>query len=220
MNIRWKVFAAAGAGAVLLWFVTFVVEWHIRTDWQQHWLDGAVRAWANFAMLGWVDTTLAAGLFAALAAFTLLLNSSLERERKRADDLHERRAKFYESASALQLSIRRVAALIAENNGEPRLEAAIAQAEHHCAAITHDASPLANAVMFALVGMENSKLSEDEMFSLAWAAVFVLRDPERYFANGHFQVHRLELDEEDCEHLDALRDADRLRYQDWLDWKS
>lgn len=64
MNNRWKIALALSAGLFCLWLVTFVVEWHNRTGWQQYWLDGGIRAWANFSMLGWFDQTIMAGLFA------------------------------------------------------------------------------------------------------------------------------------------------------------
>lgn len=54
MNSNWRVATAIAGGAVVTWFLTFLVEWHIRTDWQQHWADGAIKAWANFAMLEWL----------------------------------------------------------------------------------------------------------------------------------------------------------------------
>lgn len=87
MNSRSKVAAAVAGGVLLIWFVTFVVEWHIRTGWQQHWADAAFRAWGNFAMMGWVadyQTLISAVLaLAGLAVVYLQRHWQTEAEKTR-----------------------------------------------------------------------------------------------------------------------------------------
>lgn len=220
MNKAIRIATALLAGLGVVWFVTFVVTWHIRTGWQQHWMDGAIRAWSNFSMLEWFDTAFAAALIAALAAFTLLLNSTLERERKRADDFVKKREALFEATSALQLAVKRLAVFKANNAASSAIEAASTQVDARCAAIAHDAPPLASSVMYAVVGMEQENVGEEALYALAWAATFVLSDPSRYFRDGYFQVDRLYLSAEDRERIVGLSEQDRERYRDWLDFES
>jgi hypothetical protein len=84
---HWKSLIGYAGTVVATVLVSFVVEWHIRTDWNIYWLDGLIRWWGDFVMFGWVKEyqSLLGGIFALCAGAFVLLSAVYQRHTANLD---------------------------------------------------------------------------------------------------------------------------------------
>ena len=234
MNNRWKVFAALAAGALLLWFITFVVEWHIRTGWQQNWADGAIRAWSNFSMLHWVDTTFATGVLAIVAASTVFINGYIERAARWREVQAIHLSQILGTIGQIDLALRRLAHELATRKRVDHFERLTGEIEALCQKLTSDVTPLAHIVMFAVSRVKEVAFQAGDsidarpgpgrqMSVLLWGAIYAINAPDRFFEKGtgrYLPNIKTLASAEQRKNFDAtvLDNYDRGRFSEWLNW--
>lgn len=235
MKNRSTVAVAIGAGLLLFWFVTFVVEWHIRTGWKQYWADGAIRAWANFAMLEWFDTTFATGILAVVAASTVFISAHIDRRARWREMQVLKMADILNLIGQTQLVLRRAAHELANTQRTERFETLLGEAETLCQQFTSDVRPVAHIVMFAISRVKETAFQlgpqidtrrepMQRMRTLLWGAIMSIEDPERLFerGTGRYVPNKYVLNRSEREVFvtTSLTDSDRHRFAEWLDWET
>ena len=235
MRDRIRVAIAVACGGALLWFVTFVVEWSIRTEWKQHWLDGAIRAWANFSMLGWFDTTFATGVLAVVAASAVLISGHLDRQARWREMQVVRLAEILNRIGQTQLILRRAAHELATRERAEHFEGLLAEAEAMCQALASDVRPIAHIVMFTVSRVKEIAFQagpnidarqgpREKLRTLLWGAILSIEDADRLFESGtgRFVPSRYLLNsaERDVFKASVLSEYDRRRFAEWLDWST
>lgn len=234
MNDRWKVARAIGIAATLAWMITFVVTWHIRTGWQQNWLDGAIRAWSNFAMLEWFDTTFATGILAVVAASTVFINGYIDRKARWHEANVVNLANILNTIGKTDLMLRRAAHELATSQREERFEQLIGEAESLCQELASDVRPVAHIVMFAIgrvreiaygagSGIDTRPTPYRQMMTLFWGAIYAISDADRLFERGTGRyvpnLKELDIDERANFRAEILKSSDRARFAKWLKWE-
>jgi len=198
---------------MLLWFVTFLTEWHIRTGWQQWWIDGAIQAWANFAMLGWVEKyqTLLAGVLALGGGAAIVAATMLQRSHQIAD----RRDEDYRRTYSTMWSLRRAwgAARLRLHRGDDlgRVAQVLTQIEIIAGGLPFSADHVGQRLgSLATIGNTHIDLNQQndvlELHRIIFVACTYLSDPDRLFFDGQLVHIPATIDnEEDLAEADSLQ---------------
>lgn len=228
-----QIISIALKAIAILWFITFVTEWHIRTEWKQNWLDGAIRAWSNFVMLEWFNTEIVAGLLAVCAASFVLISAHLDRKHRWHLELVRKQAEIFEDIERLQLHLRKLAHLVAVSGPQLAVEEETKSVEAKCFKLTSEVRQIAHLVMYsmarireiqALKPTQELRQTRDHVFILLWATILSLELPDRFFelGSGRFvkSVYRVPEDDRKGRDFSAMTESDRARFRTWIDWES
>lgn len=101
-------------GVVALWWLAYCFIWSARNQcipWKPACNDAPINWFSDVIMFGWLDTTLTAGLLAVAAAAMIFLNSSIERNAKKADEAGREKQRFHQELAAISTAFRQASIL-------------------------------------------------------------------------------------------------------------
>lgn len=226
----WKNWIGVAAVFGGFWLLCYGLYWRSRTHPAISVGDALINWWGDVVLLQWVDTTLASGVLAVIAASTVLIAAAIDRRHRRREAQFERIDGALTIIDRAQLSLRRLGHEITTKRRYARTEQIISEIEAQCALLISEARVITLLIMFCVarvrelsLAVDGDTIAQDQSHALAivWGGILSLETPERHFPPGRRATivrRKIKLQDEVGFEFNRLTEEERTRFAVFLDW--